>query len=53
MLLLLACLLGFAASKRPDLFAGLDALRAALERLSPPAAREVNLTALNRGWNSA
>ena len=46
-------LLGFAASRRPDLLPGLEALGAALERLSPPAARDANRAALERGFEQA
>ena len=45
-------LLGRAASVWPDLYPGREALRAALERLSPPAVREANVAALERGWSA-
>lgn len=42
-------LLGFAAATRPDLVPGRDACLAALERLSPPAVRDANAAAFERG----
>jgi indolepyruvate ferredoxin oxidoreductase beta subunit len=42
-------LLGFAVSKKPDLFPSRDAIAEVLERISPPAARELNLLAFKGG----
>lgn len=42
-------LLGFATAAAPALFPGLDALMTALDRLSPPAAREANRRAFLKG----
>lgn len=42
-------LLGFASAARPDLVPGREACLAALERFSPPAARERNAAAFERG----
>lgn len=46
-------LLGFAAASAPDLFPGRGALLAALDRLSPPAAREANRRAFEAGGRQA
>ncbi|MHC4135590.1 MAG: 2-oxoacid:acceptor oxidoreductase family protein [Planctomycetota bacterium] len=42
-------LLGFAAAARPDLVPAREACLAALERLSPPAVRDPNAAAFERG----
>jgi len=46
-------LLGFAAASAPELFPGRAALLAALDRLSPPTAREANRLAFEAGEKEA
>ncbi|MHC4932850.1 MAG: 2-oxoacid:acceptor oxidoreductase family protein [Planctomycetota bacterium] len=42
-------LLGFAVARSPDLFPSRDAIIEVLERISPPAARELNVKAFKGG----